>query len=59
MAGLINMNWELAKKAAAEELWLHYFNRTLFEAGVITEAERNRMSNRIDGRRNGYKNHRS
>ena len=36
------------RRAAAERLWLHYYNRVLFERGLITEAERNRIGNRID-----------
>ena len=38
------------KKAIGEQLWLHYYNQTLFEAGLITEQEKNRMTNRINGR---------
>lgn len=32
-----------AEKALAEEIWLTYFNNYLYEHGVITETERNRM----------------
>lgn len=39
------------KKRMAEELWLDYFNRVLFEKGVITERERNRMALLIENRR--------
>lgn len=38
------------KKALAESIWLHYFNETLFERGLITESERNRMTIQIDRR---------
>ncbi len=38
---------EQAKKELAEQLWLSYYNQVLFEAGLITEAERNRMKNKI------------
>lgn len=31
------------RKKMAEELWLDYFNRTLYENGLITEQARNRM----------------
>ena len=31
----------------AEQLWLSYYNQVLFEAGLITETERNRMKNKI------------
>ena len=34
-------------KELAEQLWLSYYNQVLFEAGLITEAERNRMKNKI------------
>ena len=39
---------EQKKKHAAEQIWLHYYNQTLFEKGLITETERNRMSNLIN-----------
>ena len=32
----------------AEQLWLEYFNNYLFEHGVITEKERNRMVSEIN-----------
>lgn len=39
------------RKEAAETIWLLYFNQTLFEKGLITETERNRMKLRIEARR--------
>ena len=42
---------EQRKKAAAEQIWLHYYNRVLFEQGIITETERNRMKNMINCRK--------
>ena len=39
---------EQKKKHAVEQIWLHYYNQTLFEKGLITETERNRMSNLIN-----------
>ena len=44
---------EQRRKALAEELWLSYFNRVLYERGLITELERNRMSNLIADRSSG------
>ncbi len=41
---------EERRRAAAEQIWLHYYNRVLYEKGIIGEEERNRMSNRIDAR---------
>ncbi len=38
---------EQTKKSMAEQIWLNYYNQTLFENGLITEAERNRMKNMI------------
>lgn len=35
----------------AENLWLHYFNRYLYEKDVLTEAERNRMIAKIESRK--------
>lgn len=39
------------RKEAAEAIWLLYFNQTLFEKGLITEAVRNRMKLRIEVRK--------
>lgn len=40
-----------ARKALAEQLWLHYYNSTLFARGLITEQARNRMADLIQARR--------
>ena len=45
------MTNEQQKKAMVEKLWLNYFNQTLYEKGYITEAQRNRLKNRIDSRK--------
>jgi len=31
----------------AKEIWLSYFNKVLFEKGIITEKEKTKMSNLI------------
>lgn len=41
---------EQQRKMVAEELWLNYFNRVLYEQGIITESERNRMTTLIANR---------
>ena len=41
---------EERKRAVAEQIWLEYYNRVLYEKGIIGEEERNRMSNRIEAR---------
>ena len=37
------------KRELGSRLWLDYYNRTLYEKGLNTEQERNRMSLRIKG----------
>ena len=34
---------EQRRKEAAARIWLSYYNRVLFEKGLITERERNQM----------------
>mgnify|MGYP007070051415 CR=1 FL=1 len=41
---------EQQKKEAAEKVWLLYYNRVLYEKGLITERERNRMIRMIEQR---------
>ena len=41
---------EQQKKSVAEQLWLHYYNQTLYEKGLITERERNKMNHKINAR---------
>lgn len=36
------------KHNMAKRIWLDYFNRTLFEAGLITERERNLLYHKIN-----------
>ena len=42
------------KRIIGEQIWLHYYNRVLFERGAITEEERNRMASRINARSGIY-----
>ena len=37
------------RRELGSRLWLDYYNRTLYEKGLITEQERNRMSLKISG----------
>ena len=39
------------KKQEAAQIWLSYYNRVLYEKGIISEQERNRMTLQIDRRR--------
>jgi len=42
------------EKRFAEQAWLNYFNRYLFETGTITEKEYNRMTEKIAERTAKY-----
>ena len=42
---------EQQKKELAELMWLNYFNQTLYEKGLISENERNKMKNNISRRK--------
>ena len=41
---------EQKKRSIMEQLWLDYYNDTLYEKGVITEDERNKMRIKIKSR---------
>ena len=47
---LKKQNREQKQAATMEQLWLTYFNDTLYEKGVITETERNKMRTKIKNR---------
>ena len=51
MAGEKNITIEQQKKELAELMWLNYFNQTLYEKGLISENERNKMKNNISRRK--------
>lgn len=38
------------RRSITEQLWLTYYNDTLYEKGVITEDERNKMRIKIKSR---------
>ena len=42
---------EQQKVSLSERLWLAYFNHYLYEHGMITESQRNRMAVKIDSRK--------
>lgn len=45
------MTSKTQKNAVAEQIWLLYFNRYLYERGIITEKERNKMIHSITSRK--------
>ncbi|MGM9615587.1 MAG: hypothetical protein ACI3W7_08675 [Oscillospiraceae bacterium] len=51
MAEKKKLSNEDRRRFAAEQLWLDYYNQTLYKQGLITESERNRMTNRINARK--------
>ena len=55
MAGENDVTIEQQKKELAELMWLNYFNQTLYEKGIITENERNRIKNNISRHRPSHK----
>lgn len=50
MAGQNKLTPEQQRKQLAEEMWLYFFNQTLFEQGIITESKRNQMVHLITSR---------
>ncbi len=42
---------EKKKQYMVEQFWLLYYNQYLFDHGLITEQERNRMTHRINNRK--------
>ena len=44
------MNDSQKKTIMAEEIWLNYYNNTLFEKKIISESDRNKMKNMISAR---------
>ena len=40
---------EQRRKETAAKIWLSYYNRVLYEKGIITERERTKMALKIDG----------
>ena len=50
---------EQRRKEMAEKLWLNYFNDTLFQQSIITEAERNRLKSKINSRKPSLHNNHS
>ncbi|MCD7768708.1 MAG: hypothetical protein LUH36_01115 [Oscillospiraceae bacterium] len=51
MANAEQMMTEQQKTVILEYLWLSYYNSTLYEQGLITETERNKMMAHIKSRK--------
>ena len=46
-----NSSYEQQRAGLAEKLWLAYFNQYLYEEGMITESQRNKIKLKIDSRK--------
>lgn len=42
---------EAEKRNVVEKMWLHYYNNTLLEQGLITETQHQKMSASINSRK--------
>ena len=45
---------EQKKQAVLEQLWLTYYNDTLYARGLITEEQRNKMRMKIKNRTSSF-----
>lgn len=41
------MEYNIKTNILAKEIWLTYFNNTLYKKGIINEKEKNRMNHQI------------
>ena len=51
MANQTKKSAEQQKQEFAEQVWLTYFNQSLYAQGIITETERNKMQHLINSRK--------
>ena len=50
MKALTSDQKEALKTAKANLIWMHYFNRYLFDNEIISEADRNYMERKIEAK---------
>lgn len=46
-----NVSNEEKRRSLVEQLWLLYLNQYVFENGMISESQRNKIKNAIDSRK--------
>lgn len=46
----MQLDFAKTKQSMGEQLWLQFYNQTLFEHGLISESERNKMRLMIQNR---------
>ena len=51
MAACTNEENEAKKRYVIEKMWLNYFNNSLLEKGLITEAQYRKMKTQINSRK--------
>ena len=51
MAAYANEENEAKKRCVVEKMWLNYFNNSLLEKGLITEAQYRKMKIHINSRK--------
>ena len=51
MAECTNEENEVKKRCVVEKMWLNYFNNSLLEKGLITEAQHRKMKIQINSRK--------
>lgn len=49
--GETNSTLEAEKRNVVEKMWLHYYNNTLLEQGLITETQHRKMRVSINSRK--------
>lgn len=52
---LRNDTTEQQRRAVVEKMWLHFYNQTLFEKGLINEKQYKKMAVKINTRNKGAK----
>ena len=51
MAEYTNEENEAKRRSIVEKMWLHYFNNSLLEKGLITETQHRKMKTQINSRK--------
>lgn len=52
---LYNNTNEQQRRAVVEKTWLHFYNKTLFQKGLINEKQYKKMITKINTRNKGAK----
>lgn len=55
MPSFHTLSQEQARRIAVENAWLRFYNRTLYDKGLITKSEFDQMKSRIAARKHDIK----